>query len=228
MTYLQLVARLHVECRAAGPAPTSVLNQTGQALDFVHWIDDAWTQLQAEHQAWKFLRLSTSFVTINGQATYTPVEAGLTVDTLGLWIKDSFRSYLTAGGINGEMPMGYRDYEAWRNLYQLGALRVSLSQPTEITITPNSGLGLGPVPLGGYTINGDYYRAPVRLVNDADVLALPARHDPMIVVYKAMVDYAYTLAASEVLARAERKLSTLKNWLEIDQLPAVSMQGALA
>lgn len=223
-TFLYLVQRLAQECGVTSNVQASLTTLegvTGEAARLRDWIQSAWWDIQAMHQDWKFLRRSTTFPTIDGQATYTPLEAGITVDTFGRWDVDSFRNYLTTGGINGEQFMTFMDYDPWRDLYQLGALRTSKSQPFKLTVTPDNSLGLGPVPLAGYTVLGDYYLAPKELASDLELTTLPKYHNPMIIVYVAMRDYGGFEAASEVYQRADLGYRRLLSKLENDQLNPV-------
>lgn len=230
-TYLQLVQRLHQDVGASGTAPTSVTGNTAgsEAQRLCDWIADAWFSIQAFHQNWKFLRLSTSFTTVNGQATYTQAQAGVTAGTLGQWIKKSFRVYHTATGFSSEIELDWWDYEDWRDTYQLGVMRTTYSRPLVVTEVPaTKGLALGPVPLVGYTVVGDYYRAPIRLAADSDTPGLPENHDSIGIIYKAMLDYGGFEAAGEVYQRAYAGYKEFLSKLEKDQLPPIYFGKALA
>ena len=231
VNYLDLVRRLAVEVGATKDPVTSIptlVGATGEVKRFADWIATAWRDIQNIHTDWRFLRRSTSFATVDGQATYTPLEAGVTLGTFGQWDLKSFRVYNTAAGINSEIDLTEMDYDAWRNYYQMGAMRSSKSQPQRISETPDSSLGLGQVPLTGYTILGDYYLAPVDLIADADVPTLPTKHNKMIIIYRSMEDHGYFEAASEVLGRGKSRYKAMLNRLEMDQLKQVYGGGALA
>ena len=120
------------------------------------------------------------------------------------------------------------DYDQWRNTYQLGAMRVAKTQPIYVTETPDSSLGLGPVPLVGYTVAGDYYLAPVDLLADSDIPTLPSKHNKMIIVYRAMEDHGYFEAAQDTLGRGVSRYQAMLGRLERDQLKRVYGSGALA
>lgn len=224
MTFLQLAKRLRQEARIAGTGPTSVTGQTGEMQRLCDWIANAWFDIQGLHQDWKFLRLSTSFATVNGQATYTPTEAGATAATFSRWIRDSFRVY-TTGVQSSETPLSYMPYESWRNVYQFGAMRTSYSRPSRITIAPNNSLGLGSVPLSGYTVLGDYYSAPILLAADSDVPALPLTHNHMIIVWKALMAYAASEEVATLYAWGKSNYDTLYDKLLADQGPVLSFGG---
>lgn len=233
-TYLQLVQRLHSESRFAGTGPTDTVGQIGDAARLCNWIADAWFDIQAEHPDLRLLRQTASFTTVDGQATYAPEggagTCGIAAAVFGTWCfeADAVKSYLTSAGVNGEIELTRRDYSTWRTLYQLGALQNSKSQPIEYAIGPNDLFCLGPVPLVGYTVKADFYRTPVRLSAKTDVPALPEKHSPMLIVYRALMDYGYHFAAQEALARAKEKYAPMRDRFLADQLPQLVTCGALA
>jgi hypothetical protein len=229
-TYLDLVRRLAIECGVTKDAATSIptiVNATGETGRLAMWVMSAWRDIQALHKNWQFMRRSVSFTTVDGQAEYTPAQAGITALTFGHWNLYTFRNYNTAAGTASEICMDVWEYERWRDTFQLGAMRSAKSQPTIVTVTPAKSLGLGMIPLAGYTVVGDYYLAPVDLLSDTDVPTLPDWHNPMIIVYRAMLDYGFFESAPEVIQRAELKYKQLLQRLEFDQLQPVQWRAAL-
>ena len=226
-TYLQLVARLHQECAIPGTAPATLAGLTAgsEAQRLKDWIADAWFSIQNLHPDWKFRRRSiTPFTTTNGQGAYTQAQSGITANTLGRWILDSFRAYKTSTGISGEYHLNEVSYDHWRDRYLFGANRTAYSQPRDIAMHPETGgLVLGPIPLSGYTIVGDYYLAPTRLSVDADIPNLPAQHDDLGILWKAMIDYAGYEAESSAYQRANREYTIFINQLEREQLQPMEL-----
>jgi hypothetical protein len=226
-TFLELCQRTAQEAGIGpGTVPTTVLAQTGELRRIVNWVASSWFDIQAAHKDWKFLRKSVSFQTVLGTATYTPSMAG--ADWFGRWVKDSFRVWKTATGIKSEIPLEFMPYEWWRDMYQIGAMRSAYSQPMRVTVTPDRSLGLGPVPLDGYTIDGDYYGAPVELMNDTDIPLLPDGHNPMIIVNGALMSYGVFFSAPEVYQSAKIDFDKMYSQLRDEQLPPITLGGALA
>lgn len=229
-TFLEIVQRYVQECGISHTMPLkpfTVLNQVGELKRAVDNCAEAWFDIQALHQNWRFKHRDITKELLQGTAEYTSAEMGVDPGTFGRWDKDSFRIYRT-GAIASEIPLSFIDYMEWRDTYQIGALRSAQSWPIQLTILPNDGLGFGLVPASGLTVTGKYWTCPIRMEADEDVPELPFKHSPMIIVYYAMLHYGYFNAASEVLARAERFYGQLLRTLEIDQLPRIKLAGALA
>lgn len=227
MTFLDLVRRLRQEAGISGTGPTTVVGQTGELKRLVDWVADAWFEIQSMHRTWKFLRASTTFTTVNGQYAYTPVQAGIAADTFGRWIPETIRFYKTSVGTNSEQWTSHLDYDDWRDLWLFGANRSLIAVPLHSAIAPDDSLVIGPAPLVGYTVVADYYKAPVRLALDADEPDLPFRHDPVIIVYKALISYALYESAGESLQLGREEFARRLHRLETDQLEAPHFFGAL-
>lgn len=224
MTLLQLVQKLAEKCGVA--EPSTVIGLTGESARLLGYIVAADKDIQGEHQEWRFLRRTAQWTTVDGQATYTTLECGITADTFGKWITDSFRAWHTATGQNSEQFLTHWEYEDWRNLFQLGANRTAKSQPTILTVTPEDGIGLGPVPLVGYTVLGDYYRSASVLdtTSNSSVSVIPAKFDHMMIVYKAMMKYALYESAPEVFKEGNDEYAKLFGVMENDQLPRITLR----
>lgn len=129
-------------------------------------------------------------------------------------------------GFLSEVNMEYLEYDYWRDAYMLGALRETRTRPLIVTISPNKSIGLGPFPIVGYTIVGDYYSKPVILANDGDIPALPDKFH-LAIVYAAMKAYGQYEAAPDVLARAG-EFDTWIRRIHADQALEIGSGGALA
>lgn len=239
MNRLSLCQRAMVECGASG-SMTTTIGQTGELLRFVQWVDQAWEELQTEHDDWGWMRSSQilgggqgmSFATVAGTATY-PLGSG--AGTTGVllanftkWDRDTFRSYTTSVGTNDEMVLDEVAYDTWRDGYMIGALRTQQTRPFIFAIAPNETVCLGPPPNSLYTITGDYFIAPTTMVADIDTpTGLPAQHH-LAIVYKMMMAYSGYEAASEVYQRGDAGYRDHKRQLEFIKLPQVRTGGPLA
>lgn len=226
MNFLAGVQRLCRECGVGNV--TTTINQSGEARRMVDWYNSAWMDIQGTRRDWGWMRASASFVTVDGQASYAigtaAGEVGVSAASFGSWVKDSFRSYLTASGTSAELFMGYMEYDDWRTIYQFSSARTTKSQPTRFTITPAKAIGLGSVPLVGYTVTGDYFACPTEMAADADIPSLPA-HYHLAIVYRAMMMYGAFEAATEVYQRGASEFKLMMNRIENDRTPDITVGG---
>ncbi len=236
MTFLQLAAELFRECRYSGYEPAAVTGQTGQLLDVVTWIKNAWTELQNSKQDWRWMRSS---FTVNTTASDDSYAFGDCTDTLtvvaiarfGRWLPIDtdgtpvFKRYLTSAGVGTEVFLGYVPWGSFRSLYKTGTQ--NNGQPVYFTIDPQNNLVLGPKPDGIYTITGDYQRGAQVLAANGDTPDMPSRFHQLIV-YEAMKKYAGSTAAPEVMFRAASEGRAVMRQLERDQLPSIGMAQPLA
>lgn len=224
-TLLDIVQRAQQRCQIASLTST-VIGQTGQSLDFILWADEAWIELQGKRDDWGFMRDSASFATVASQVYYTPTQAGVTGNVRN-WLRNTFRMYPT-GNQSGEIFLTFVDYDEFRDVYQIGALRTSEVQPVVMTITPTLSLGVQ-TPLTGYTITGDYIRNIQHFeLDDADVpLGLPD-WAIMGLVYRTQMYYAATENDPTMYNEAETEYNKIVNRLSRSHSPEIRGPGPLA
>lgn len=227
-TYVQLVDRLRVECGTSGAPLTTLAGQVAEVNRLAGWINQAWMSIQEMHEDWFFLRQGFSFSTTAGLGSYTPLQAGIPVAPgLGIWKRDSVRIYLNVLGVANEAFLPFQTYDSFRDLWLFGAMRTQQTRPTMFSIDPQFNLLLGSAPDAVYTINGEYFQAPTRMVADADVPAMPPRwHD--LIVYRAMQHYGMYEAAPEVLQRGQSEFNKMAGPLFAQQLPGITFGAPLA
>jgi hypothetical protein len=226
-TFLDLCQRLARECGVAGTGPSAVTSQVGLNQRLVFWVGQAWNKIQTKHRDWEFKRTSASWVTVNGQALYTPVQCGITAGQFGMWKRDTFRNYVTTVGLTSEVFMDYLEYDIWRNNYLYGALRDTRTRPMVGTIAPDKSVGLGPVPNGDYTITCDYFKAPIAMTADGSVPdGLPTQFY-LAIVYRAMMSYGRFYSAAEVYQDGKIEYDKMMEEMEADRLPEITHSGSL-
>lgn len=201
MNHLRLVQTLRRKCRVAGGDPATLQGTLPEEqIRLKSWINEAWLQIQLMQPDWFWMRADASFQTIAGQSEYTLAQTGVT--DLGRWDHGGFRCYSSAAGFADEMPLEPVNYPDWRNVWRMGATRSTQSRPVVFCVLPNYGIGLGPAPLAGYTVTGQYFRAPQELAADTDEPTMPAAYH-MAIVYRAMTFYGASEAAAEVYQEGE-------------------------
>lgn len=230
MNFLALAQRLVEKGGMAGSGPATVVGQAGELKRAINFINEAWNDIQLARTDWRWMRASASFSTVSDQATYTPAECGVT--DLESWIMNTrqctFRSYVTSDGVGSEVDLSFQPYDQWRDCFQFGAIRNARSRPLTITVTPNQSIGLGQTPdSADYTVVGDYYRTPSALVDNTDIPGLPAPFH-MLIVYRALMLYAQYEEDEYMRATAERDYTRMMARLVSNQLPEVTLGGALA
>lgn len=217
---------------------STTLSQTGQMLRAVTWIDQAWNDIQTKFDDWGWMRSSrlngggASFTTVAGTYRYTLGTGAGTVGVLAAnfarWDEETFRTYYTSTGVGSQMDLPIIDFDVWRDSYMMGAQQDARTRPNVGAIAPDMTVCVGPPPIVGYTIEGDYYRAPQIFSANADEpTGLPTRYH-MLIVWVALKDYAFFLAAPEVLQRARGGYRDLMYPLAHQYRPRVSAGAALA
>lgn len=225
MNFLQLTQRLARECGVAGTGPQAVLNQSNEAARLVNYVADAWVEIQALHDGWRFMEADWTDDVPAGTSQFTASNAGIGA-TFKAWKTDTFRAYRTALGSVDDMWMTEWDWAVFRDTYRFGPQ--TPGRPMIFAVRPgDESIQLGPVPDVAYTIYGEYFQKPVRLAVDNDT---PAIDDSlhMVIVYKAMQYYGLYEAASEVLSRGERGYGALLTAMERRYLPDLVAADAWA
>lgn len=226
-TFLDLVQRFAQEAQIAGQV-TTIVGAEGQALDLAMWVNQGYLETCQEREDWGFLLVSpgVSFVTVAGQQIYTPTQAGVSAGEVSSWKIDTFRNYQTSTGYPSELRMTAIEYDAWVATERINVLRTTQVRPMTFAITPLDELALQ-CPAAGYTIIGDYYRSAQPMDDDADVPLIPTRYN-MVIVYKALMEYATEEEDAAMFNRAERLYRYELSRLERKYLPRIASSGALA
>lgn len=209
-TFLQLVQDLHREVGAAGSAPETVANQTGEASRLVNWIKRAELHIQNLWTDWKFLRDTFSFVTTAGDNTISGIDLP---GALATWDMRTFQILFPGDTLKQDLPAF--EYEQIKD----EVLDTSVNGPIwRVIIMPDGSLQTDPPPDGAYTIYADYYKTPTQLAADADVSVIPVRYHPIIVA-KAQQYYGLFENAPEQVTEGESIFEDYIARLENDQLP---------
>lgn len=230
MNYLQLAQRLRRKCRVIGSGPTAVTGQSEEYQRLLDWVNEAWMFIQNKHKDWRWMRRTATCVTVNGQSTYNPTT-DFALTNFGYWALDyrngdTFRNYVTSVGPQSEVFMYPIDYDDWRDRYLYGAIRFAYSRPIELALAPDNSLAVGPIPVNGYTLIGDYYMKPTEMVAAGDIPAMPDQFH-MLIIYKAMMYYGASESAPEVYDDGENGYRVMMAQLEQAQLPRLDRGGSL-
>jgi hypothetical protein len=146
-----------------------VTGQTEEYSRVLDWVNEAWMIIQRKHERhWLFMRATAGQHRQRASTpTAPPSSASRTwAVRLNFETGDTFRVYNTAQGIASETFMDVIDYDDWRDRYLIGALRTRTSA-RQRGRGPDGKLYLGPIPSAGWTVTGEYYRAPTEMVPPA-------------------------------------------------------------
>lgn len=224
MNFLQLVNRAVMEAGVTGTTATNttVQDASGELLRFATWVNQAWEDLQNEHDgAWNWMNTSFSFTTIAQQAEYPYASAPLSLTNFGSWDTDTFRIYKT--DIGSETYLPHQEYRYFRDQFLIGTLHTTDSQPSVFTVSPSQSIILALPPEDtSYVISGRYRTTVSTLSADTDTPEMPTRFH-MLIVWGALISGGWYENAPEMLARGTKEYKKLKAALEHNQLPAIAV-----
>lgn len=227
-TYLELVRAVARESGTVRDAdlPGTLAGLTGRLAKMAEWTARAWVSIQNGRGDWLFMQGGFEDETVAGQQAYSGADLGATrfarfMPEAGVTL------YRTVDGPAGEGRLIHLSQSAFRAAFDRGEARTRQGQPSHFTTDPQGRLVLWPTPDDAFTLRGLYRKDVQRLTVDADEPDMPARfHD--LVMWRALV----------MLAANDESLNQLPYWrgeevrlmadLERDELPAVTLAGALA
>ncbi len=229
LTFLEMVQRLHTEAALSGSAPSSVVDQTGQNLRLVNWINSAYEAIQAIYKTWLFRRGEFSFTTISGTANYSPAAAGIT--DLEEWLYYPYNNRASGirlySAITDEGNLAFLPWDDFKAIYLSGSARVDSNRPTVFTIKFNKSIQLAAIPDAGYNVNGEY-------IKSIDVLDVTNNDDTplfddynMIIVWRALMFFGGFEGAPEVSDMGEIEYKNLLMRLRIAYLPRMGWGPSL-
>lgn len=225
LNFLQLVQRLRQESASSGSPPTTTVSQTGDSRKLVDWVSTAWMDIQNEKPDWFFMRQPISFNTVAGIQTYNQSQTG--VASFGNFKRDSFRQYRVSQGFGSEQRINFMPYDTFRDMYQYGTMRSTSQMPVIFSIDPVKNFLIGPIPDDIYTINGEGYALPTEFLTDTDRPTMPSQFH-MAIVWRALMYYGQSEAASEAYSHGQNEYRRLMNRLYEDQMPTMTFGPPLA
>jgi len=222
MNFLELCQRLRQEVGGAGTGPTSTASQTGESDRLVQWIATADEDIQRARANWNFMRAAFTVQTTAGVAAYSASDCGITA--FRDWVQRRFKSYLTSGGVAGEIMLHKIEYDQWYEVYNRGT--PITGSPSTFTILANQSFSLAPIPSGIFTISGEYQKKVTTLSGDSSTPAYPEEYH-LLAVYKAMMSYGRYTGATEVYQDGYNRYVEMMAQMELTQLPRIRLCGPL-
>lgn len=223
MNFLEICKRVRQEAGVSGSGPLTVVGQAGEMGRIVSWVNQAYEVTQLMRTNWNWMRAEFEFETTQGKFAYSPLEVGIT-ERFSQWDADTIKSYRTSVGISNEFELGELLYRKYRSIYLTGPQ--PSGTPICFSLAPDQKLLIGPKPDSVFTVSGQYWKTPQRLLLDADVPEMPAQFHELIV-WQALKDYGMFESAGEVIGRAQEKIRFYMGRLEFNQLPDVQIAAPL-
>jgi len=239
-TYLKICQDVARECRVGGgadpsPQPLSVTGQRGELNRIVHWVRNAYEEIQNARN-WRWLRKKFVVDTVAGTATYAPgvctdVDDAALITRFKTWRLDDRRNppkiHLKTTGVGGQVFLSWSMWDNFSYLYETGTLQTQTSQSIHITVNPEDQFQLGIVPNDIYVVSGEYHKSAQILTNDTDIPEMPVDYHNLIM-YKAMKYYGLSESAPEIIIRADDGIRLVGNQLNRNQSMPFRMGGPLA
>lgn len=227
MTFLELCQRLSHECSNAGSGPSATTGQTGINLHLVRWINSAWLDIQRKHGEWLFMRGSFTVNTVASDGIYaygdcTDTATSSTITAFRNWHRDTLKSYLTSGGVAGEVQLVYLGYQTWYAAYNTG--QQTDGPPQFFTVDNSLQLRIAPKPDAIYTVSGEYQKKATELSGNDDTPELPEEFHEAIW-YRGLMKYARYYSAAEIYDDARFNYNRIMNEIERTQLPELLICG---
>ena len=208
MDFLALCQRTVLESGISETGPSSVIGQTSDLLRMVNWVNDAWFELQASRNQWKWMLKSTGVPIVTGKNKYQlPSDVkNIVLDTLCL---NGQRLY--------ELPIPTHNCNE----------RLSTSRPTGYYLNYKDEIVLSSIPDQNYTLSFEYFGKPELLQENLSTPDMPEEYH-MIIVWAALREYAMYDEAPELYQKGENNFTKILTRLENNMLPSLQLAGPLA
>ena len=202
MNFLELAQETRRLSGVGGTGPVNVETATGIELKIVQYVANAWIDIQAHPKNWKWMWADYEVDLNPGtqplQTILNTTEYALTsVDKIRV---GTFRSYLTATGIDDRQRMVWVPWRQFRNQY--GIVNADADRPIQVTRKPTGDLVMWPKPDAIYSIEFEYFKKPQLLTANADEPEMPSEFH-MLIVYEALKRFGKAENAEEVMALGE-------------------------
>lgn len=225
VNFQEICRELGSRCEVTGYSGIVPGTSTGYQAKVVGWARDAWRAIQQEHE-WTFLRKPLNFLTVAGQADYLPANIQVAGAPVRSYDVESIRIYRNAVGRSDEQFLVEWSWREWYDTYGYGD-QVD-GRPTLFAVRPDdNAIVLGAIPDDEYRVVGYYWRQAQELAQPSDEPIIDGELH-MAIVYKAMLSYANTEAASEVKLEAQERLDEIMSLMCRRYLPAGDSRGPLA
>jgi hypothetical protein len=188
-----------------GSGPSATTGQTGEMLQVVNWVDDAWQRIQSSRN-WDWLwEASTVTILATTNTTAGSIPASR-------YIKDGCTDS------NG-VEYAYVPWLQFRREYPTAL--IAAGAPSVWTIRPDKAFTVNAKPTTNKTFNVERYKNPTAMTADGDTPALPTEHH-MLIVWRAVMLYAGHDEANVLYNHAQAEYRKVLSAMGATDSPAVA------
>jgi hypothetical protein len=210
MNFLELVKRTFTESGLSGVGPASVTNQTGMNAKLVNWVRDAWIDIQAAHQSWKFLRKKEVRTLAVSKRVYAMV-GDLNLPSVRKW--DERVLFIRDTATGERAPLRYLDYDD----FELAYATFQPGRPSTFTVDPDYNICFNATPDKAYAVDFHFWMTGEKLVEPEDVPSIPEDYH-MVIVWKALTRYTSHDGAEKMKVDVHEEFASSMRALERNQL----------
>ena len=204
----------------SGDRPATVSNQPGRLGKIVHFVRDAWNEIQLDRDDWQWMEQEFSFTATPNVASYGAGNTGL--GDLARFIEDSVTLYDPVIGPADEGALQALNRRAFRARFQVGAQKSD--RPVCVSLDGKGSLMLGPTPDKAFQVRGLYLKDPQNLIDDTDIPECPSRfHD--VIAYRALMWLGEYDEDQMAVVRARRLYRNLRDDLVRSEAAPVRLGG---
>jgi hypothetical protein len=195
---------------AAGAGPVTVVDQRGEYLRLVQWVQQADWYIQTLYTHWNFLLVKEASISTTAHTSTISKPVGLKQ-----WDFDCFK-------YSGS-PIEAVEYHKVRTEYYDTTIE---GPPDRLIILPNNDIRVDPQPDAVYTFQSNYFLSPVRLdVTDNDDVSLIPEDFHMAILGRAMILYGNYEDAPEIKQQGTEVYGEFFARLFDDQMPQEQNSG---
>lgn len=209
-TYLELcravVSELGIQ---GGSGPVSVTGQSRELKNIVDWTAEADLYIQQLWTDWKFLWTTETVSVLTGLDTFAL--------TMPLGFPDEERGLIVSRGTPSAYVVPWMAWEEFFDTYQILGKSAS-PRIAHWSLDPDNVIRLSHLTSGTVSFYAQYWREPLRMVNNTDRSLIPGTYD-RIIVLRAKIIYAEREDAPEIMAGSSAEYADLLEKLEAFQLP---------
>lgn len=203
----------------SGDRPVTVTNQTGRLGKIIHFVREAWQEIQNDRPDWQWMEQDFTAQLTPHVSQYSAVSLG--IPDLARFLPDTISLHDPVIGPADEQMIPYLERRAFRHTYQIGTTTAP-NRPQHITLDTKGGLILGPTPDRAWQMRGLYVKQPQILQADDDMPDCPSRFH-MVIAWRALMLLGEHDEDEITILKARRLYRNMRDDLISDETPPVTL-----